>query len=84
MNTKNNTKKTANLFYTLLATFKMRKWSQWIDVGCFEVSGRYYLMQMQFDLDTNKKRFRRAKMGWVNDYVNKPELFEKAKKYNAG
>jgi hypothetical protein len=72
-----------HLLYTLLATFKRRGWSKWVDVGCFEVSGRYYLMQMQYDLETNKKRFRRAKMGWVNDYAHRPELFENAKKYNA-
>ena len=84
MNTKDSTKKRANLLYTLLATFKRRKYSQWVDVGCFEVSGKYFLMQMQFDLDTNKKRFRRASMGWVNDYTSKAELYQNAKKHNAG
>ena len=74
----------ANLLYTLLATFKRRKYSQLVDVGCFEVNGKYFLMQMQFDLDTNKKRFRRASMGWVNDYTSKAELYQNAKKYNAG
>lgn len=64
--------------------FKKSKWSRWIDVGCYDACGRYYLMQMQFNLDTNKKRFRVAKMGgFVNDYANKPELFEKTKKHNA-
>ena len=84
MNTKDSTKKRANLLYTLLATFKKRKWSKWVDVGCYDRSGHYYLMQMQYDLETNLKRFRTAKMGgFVNDYVNKPEIFEKAKQYNA-
>lgn len=65
-------------------TFKKRKWSKWVDVGCYDRGGHYHLMQMQYDLDTNKKRFRTAKMGgFVNDYVNKPEIFDKAKKYNA-
>jgi len=79
----NNTKKKTNLLYSLSAIFNSGKWSKWIDVGCYEVSGYYFLMQMQFHLTTNKKRFRRAKMGWVNDYMSKPEIFEQTKKYNA-
>jgi len=69
--------------YTLLGVFKMRKWSKWIDTGAFEVNGRYYLMQMRFDKETNKKQFKRRRMGWVNDYVNAPKLFENAMKHNA-
>ena len=33
---------------------------------------------------TNKKRFRRARMGWVNDYISKTELYINAKKHNVG
>jgi hypothetical protein len=69
--------------YTLLAVFKMRKWSNWIDTGTFEVSGRYYLMQMRYDKETNLKQFKRRKMGWVNDYMNAPKIFENTLKYNA-
>ena len=86
MSTKNIVKKVKNFLDRLLATFRMRKWSKWIDLDCFEgASGRCYLMQMQIDLDTNKKRFRRVSMGFVQfyDYTSKKELYEKAKKYNA-
>ena len=69
--------------YTLLGVLKIRKWSKWIDIGTFEVNGRYYLMQMRFDKETNKKQFKRRSMGWVNDHVNAPKLFENAMKHNA-
>lgn len=75
-------KNKTNLLHMFLAIFKRSKYSMWIDVGCFDVSGKYYLMQMQFNLSTNKKRFRRAKMGFINDNTSKSELYTNTKKYN--
>ena len=50
--------------------------TKWIDIGNCEVSGKYYLVQMRTTIRTNKKQFRKAGMGWINDYTNKPTLFK--------
>jgi len=52
------------------------KKSKWIDVGMYDRRGSYKLVQMRYRLDNNKKEFRTVSLGFVNDYVNKPELFE--------
>ena len=69
--------KKKHFLYTLLATFKKRKYSDWADVGCYDRGGHYYLLQMSYRLDDNRKRFRQAKIGgFINDYVNRPEIFK--------
>ncbi len=52
------------------------KKSQWFDVGCYERDGHYKLIQMRFNLDNNRKEFRTANMGFINDYKIKNELFD--------
>ena len=51
------------------------KKSNWIDVGMYDRDGHYKLVQMRYRLDNNKKSFRTVTLGFVNDYVNRPELF---------
>ena len=58
-------------------------WSKWIDVGCYESSGHYFLIQMKYDTKTNKKIFRKAKMGFVNDYTKREGIFQNILKFNA-
>ena len=50
--------------------------SNWIDVGMYDKSGHYKLVQMRYRLDNNKKEFRTVSLGFVNDYTNRPELFK--------
>ena len=52
------------------------KKSNWIDVGMYDRGGHYKLVQMRYRLDNNKKQFRTVSLGFVNDYVNRPELFK--------
>lgn len=54
------------------------KFSEWFDIGCYENSGKYKLLQMRYNLETNKKQFRSASMGFINDYTVKLSLYEKA------
>lgn len=56
--------------------------SKWIDIGCYEVGGNYYLLQMRYRIDNNKKYFRRSKMGFINDYRIKEALYEKVLSIN--
>ena len=50
--------------------------SKWIDIYVFEDSGRYKLIQMRYRLDNNKKEFRTASIGFVNDYTVKQKIYE--------
>lgn len=49
--------------------------SKWIDIACYDRMGHYYLIQMRYTIDTNRKEFRVAKIGFVNDYIRKPVIF---------
>jgi len=57
--------------------------SKWIDVGMYEHSGYYKLVQMRYRLNNNKKEFRKASMGFINDPYNKEKLFSNTLKHNA-
>ena len=61
---------------------KKSKKSKWIDVGMYDDCGTYTLVQMRYCLETNKKEFRTESIGFINDYMNKPKLFENILKYN--
>jgi hypothetical protein len=50
--------------------------SKWIDIYMFEDSGKYKLIQMRYRLDNNKKEFRTASIGFVNDYTVKLKIYE--------
>ena len=52
------------------------KKSKWIDIYMFEDSGKYKLIQMRYRLDNNKKEFRTASIGFVNDYTVKLKIYE--------
>lgn len=52
------------------------KKSNWIDIYMFESSGYYKLIQMRYRLDNNKKEFRTASIGFVNDYTVKLKIYE--------
>lgn len=52
--------------------------SQWFDVGMFESSGYYKLIQMRYVLKNNKKLFRVTSVGFVNDYTQRVEIFKKS------
>lgn len=52
------------------------KKSKWIDIYMFERSGEYNLIQMRYRLDNNKKEFRIASIGFVNDYAVKLKIYE--------
>jgi hypothetical protein len=58
------------------------KKSNWIDVGMYDRSGHYKLVQMRYRLDNNKKSFRTVSLGFVNDYGIKLELFKRIQSYN--
>jgi len=63
---------------TKLLNYLFPKKSQWFDIGCCETSGTYKLVQMRYNLKTNKKEFRKASMGFINDYTVRHILYEKA------
>ena len=52
------------------------KKSKWIDIYMFENEGRYKLIQMRYRLDNNKKEFRIASVGFVNDYTVRSKIYE--------
>jgi len=58
------------------------KKSNWIDVGMYDKSGHYKLVQMRYRLDNNKKSFRTVSLGFVNDYGIKLELFKRIQFFN--
>lgn len=51
--------------------------SQWFDIGMFEDDGRYKLIQMRYVLKNNKKSFRVTSIGFVNDYTQKANIYNK-------
>ena len=57
--------------------------SKWIDMGMYNRSGYYNLIQMRYRIDNNKKQFRTVSMGFVNDYLSKNELFKNVKYNNS-
>ena len=58
--------------------FIKNNWTNWIDIGHFEKSGHYYIMQMKVNKKTNKKIFTKRSMGFVNDYINRQSLVTNA------
>lgn len=52
------------------------KKSNWIDIYMFEDRGKYKLIQMRYRIDNNKKQFRTASIGFVNDYSVKLKIYE--------
>ena len=52
------------------------KKSKWIDIYMFDRSGHYKLIQMRVRLDNNKKEFRIADIGFVNDFTVKLKIYE--------
>jgi hypothetical protein len=59
-----------------LIEFLFPKKTNWVDVSPFEVSGVYYLLQMRTTIKTNRKEFRRAKMGFINDHSEKQTIYK--------
>lgn len=56
------------------------KKSKWIDIAVSECLGYYILIQMRYNLKTNKKQFRKVKL-WVNDISVKNQMNENIMKY---
>ena len=59
---------------------QIKKWlfpekTKWVDINCFDRCGHYYLIQMRQVIDSHKKQFRIAKIGFINDYVVRQSLF---------
>ena len=52
------------------------KKSKWVDIYMFEDNGRYKLIQMRHRLDNNKKEFRIASIGYINDNTVKSKIYE--------
>ena len=52
------------------------KKSKWIDVGMYDRTGHYKLIQMRYRLDNNKKQFRTVSLGFVNDFQIRSNLFK--------
>lgn len=50
--------------------------TKWVDIICFDRSGVYYLIQMRQQIESHKKQFRIARIGFVNDYVRKPIIYD--------
>lgn len=57
--------------------------TKWIDLGLFNKSGRYTLVQMRITLKNNKKEYRRTSMGFINDYVEKENLYKASMRHNS-
>ena len=56
--------------------------SKWIDIYCFNTGGYYKLIQMRHEIKTNKKEFRTAKIGFINDYTVKSLIYTNVLKSN--
>ena len=63
-------------FKQIIYNFLFPKKSKWIDIYMYENQGIYKLIQMRYRLDNNKKEFRIATIGFVNDYTVKPKICE--------
>lgn len=50
--------------------------SQWFDAGLFEDQGTYKLIQFRLNYKNNKKTFRVASMGFVNDDTQKETIYK--------
>lgn len=50
------------------------KKSKWIDIGMYDKSGYYKLIQMRFRIDNNKKEFRTVNLGFINNWQIKDQL----------
>jgi len=50
--------------------------SKWIDISMFDRDGHYKLIQMRIRLDNNKKEFRIANIGFINDSSVKEKIYE--------
>jgi hypothetical protein len=59
------------------------KKSAWQDLGLYEINGNYYLLQMRFRLDNNKKEFRKVHLAFVNDYTQKERIYNAVLDNNA-
>jgi hypothetical protein len=59
------------------------KKSKWIDLGYSDNCGNYYLYQMRYRLDNNKKEFRKIKIGFVNDHTQKQLIYEQIQEHNS-
>ncbi len=57
------------------------KKSKWVDIGCYERMGTYYLIQGRRIIYNNKKEFRTTTIGFINDYTEKVAIYNKAKTY---
>lgn len=53
------------------------KKTKWVDIGCYDSSGKYKLLQMRTYLDTDKKEFRTVSLGFINDWTIKESIFKK-------
>ena len=53
-----------------------QKWSKWQDIGCFDVEGHYKLLQMRQHIGNNKKQFRQANIGFINDYTVRQKIYD--------
>lgn len=49
--------------------------TKWVDIGTCDVSGVYYVVQMRATIKTNRKQFRMARIGFVNDHAAKSNLY---------
>ena len=65
----------------LIKSWFFKEKSMWIDLGLFDDSGRYYLIQMRFCIKSNKKEFRKTCLGFVNDHTQKQEIYQNCLKY---
>lgn len=50
--------------------------SQWFDIAMVDNNGVYKLVQMRYVLKNNKKSFRIASIGFVNDYTQRAEIYK--------
>lgn len=52
------------------------KKTKWIDIYMYDRNGHYKLIQMRIRLDNNKKEFRIANIGFINDSSVKEKIYE--------
>lgn len=58
-----------------LFNYLFPKKTKWEDVGCYDRQGNYHLVQMRKTIH-NKKEFRIVKIGFINDYTQKTNLYQ--------
>ncbi len=59
----------------IIIEFLFPEKSKWVDISCFENGGYYYLIQMRVTLKNNKKHFRVAKIGFINDHTQRARIY---------